>query len=78
MTVQHGLKTIVFAILGFAFGQWMGFILAMTLAGLVGTLLGKSLLNRIDERRFRLALDAVLILLSLRLIYAGGMELWGG
>jgi uncharacterized protein len=78
MTVQHGLKTLVFAILGFAFGQWLGFILAMTLAGLVGTLLGKSLLNRIDERRFRLALDTVLIVLSLRLIYAGGTELWGG
>lgn len=73
MTVQHGVKTIAFGLLGFVFVQWWAFILAMVAAGFLGTVVGKSLLNRIDDRRFRLALDAILILLSLRLIYAGLM-----
>ncbi|MFV0491988.1 MAG: sulfite exporter TauE/SafE family protein [Pseudorhodobacter sp.] len=71
MTVQHGLKTIAFGLLGFAFSHWWAFIVAMICAGFLGTIAGKTLLNRIDDRRFRLALDAILILLSLRLIYAG-------
>lgn len=75
MTVQHGIKSVVFGLLGFAFAHWWAFIVAMTIAGLLGTLIGKTLLNRIDDRRFRLALDAVLILLSVRLIYAGITEL---
>lgn len=75
MTVQHGVKSIVFGLLGFTFAHWWAFIISMIVAGLVGTLVGKSLLNRIDDRRFRLMLDAVLIILSLRLIYAGFTEL---
>lgn len=71
MTVQHGIKSIVFGLLGFAFAHWWAFIIAMMVAGLVGTMVGKTLLNRIDDRRFKIALDAVLILLSVQLIYAG-------
>ncbi|MBD3764666.1 MAG: sulfite exporter TauE/SafE family protein, partial [Rhodobacterales bacterium] len=63
MSAQHLLKTAMFAILGFA--------AAMIAAGAVGTTLGRLVLNRMSDCRFRLALDVVLILLSLRLIWGG-------
>lgn len=78
MTVQHGVKSITFGLLGFAFAEWWPFIIAMMIAGFAGTTAGLQLLNRIDDNRFKFALDAVLLLLSARLIYAGVMDLWSG
>ncbi|MEC7794601.1 MAG: sulfite exporter TauE/SafE family protein [Pseudomonadota bacterium] len=77
MTVQHGIKTLAFGVLGFAFADWGPLIVALILAGLAGTFVGKSVLNRIDDRRFAWALNAILILLSVRLIYAGLRALTG-
>ena len=77
MTVQHGVKSLTFAALGFAFGAWAGFMAAMILAGFLGTLAGGQVLNRMDDRRFKLALDVMLILLSVRLIYGGLTGLLG-
>lgn len=71
MSIQHGVKSLAFAALGFAFAQWAGFIIAMIVTGFLGTLAGKLVLNRMDDRRFKLALDVMLILLSLRLIWGG-------
>ncbi|AZQ69731.1 sulfite exporter TauE/SafE family protein [Silicimonas algicola] len=71
MTLQHVLKVAIFAILGFAFGPWLGFIVVMVLAGLAGTLAGKLLLNRMTDHGFKRALDVILILVSLRLIWTG-------
>ncbi len=75
MTLQHVLKTIVFGILGFAFGPWIVFIAGMIAAGFVGTLTGRAVLTRIDERRFKLALNAILVILAIRLIWSGGAML---
>ena len=75
MTVQHGIKTMVFGLLGFAFSAWWGVVIAMIAAGFLGTLAGKRLLNRLDDRKFRLALDVILVLLSLRLIWGGLRQL---
>lgn len=77
MTVQHGLKTIAFGLLGFPFGPWIPFIAAMIIAGLLGTLLGRLVLTRITDQRFRRALDAILLVLSVRLIWAGAQSLAG-
>lgn len=71
MTMQHGLKILVFGVLGFAFGPWLGLIASLIVAGLAGTLAGKLVLGRITDANFKRALDVVLILLSLRLIWAG-------
>jgi uncharacterized membrane protein YfcA len=71
MTMQHGLKVVVFGLLGFVFAEWAGVIVAMILVGGFGTVAGRSVLNRIDDRRFRLALDILLVLISLRLLWAG-------
>ena len=71
MTVQHLLKTVAFGFLGFAFGVWMPLIAAMIASGFLGTVVGKKVLARIDEKRFKLVLNAILIVLALRLIWAG-------
>ncbi|MDA0188074.1 MAG: sulfite exporter TauE/SafE family protein, partial [Proteobacteria bacterium] len=71
MTVQHALKVVIFGLLGFAFGAWAGVIIALIVAGLIGTYAGKQVLNRTSDVNFKRALDALLILISLRLIYQG-------
>lgn len=73
MTLQHGLKIVVFGMLGFAYGPLIGFILAMIAMGFLGTLAGKRVLVRLSDRMFRQALDIVLVLISLRLIWQGVM-----
>ena len=77
MTLQHLLKTFTFAILGFAFAEWAGMIALLILFGFLGTLAGRQVLTRIDEKRFRFALNAILAVLALRLIYAGGADYLG-
>ena len=71
MTVQHGLKVAIFGLLGFAFGPWAMVILALIGSGLLGTLAGRSVLNRISDHGFKRALDVILVLISLRLIWQG-------
>lgn len=75
MTVQHGLKVVAFGVLGFAFAQWIGVIVAMVVAGGLGTLAGRSALNHMTDVNFRRILDVVLVLISLRLIWAGVTDL---
>ena len=75
MTIQHLLKIAVFGLLGFAFAEWIGFVAILIAAGFGGTLVGRMALTRIDERRFKLALTAVLSVLALRLIWSGLDEL---
>lgn len=71
MSVQHALKALMFAALGFAFGPWLGFCALMIAAGAVGTNLGRFVLKRMTDARFQLALNAVLVVLGLRLIWQG-------
>lgn len=71
MTVQHLLKSIAFGFLGFAFAPWAAFIALMILAGLIGTAVGRLVLNSLTDTYFRRALDFVLLLISLRLIWSG-------
>jgi len=71
MTVQHGLKVLAFGVLGFAFGPWVAVIAALILVGLLGTFSGKLVLNRLSDARFGLALNVLLVVISLRLIWNG-------
>lgn len=71
MTFQHSLKVITFGVLGFAFAPWVGFIAMMMVFGVLGTLAGRLLLIRMSDHGFKRALDVVLVLLSLRLIWSG-------
>ncbi|MGI3183565.1 TSUP family transporter [Nioella aestuarii] len=71
MTLQHGLKVLVFGLLGFAFGEWALVIITLIAAGLVGTYTGRLLLNRMSDHGFKRALNILLILISARLIWSG-------
>ena len=71
MTLQHGMKVIAFGILGFAFGPYIPLIVGMIAFGFLGTVVGRKVLMKIDEQRFKLILNCILIVLSLRLIWAG-------
>jgi uncharacterized protein len=71
MTVQHLLKTLAFGFLGFAFGAWAGFSVAMIVAGLLGTWAGGAVLNRLSDARFKRALDILLLLIAARLVWGG-------
>lgn len=75
MTLQHALKIVAFGILGFAFGPWLGFTVAMIAAGFLGTVVGRRVLFRMSDKGFKRALDVVLILISLRLIWQGWSSL---
>lgn len=68
MTLQHGLKVLAFAALGFSFAAWLPFVVAMIAAGFAGTWLGTRILARLPERVFRRALAIVLAALGLQLI----------
>lgn len=78
MTAQHLLKVIAFGLLGFAFGEYLVLIAGMIAFGFLGTLTGGRVLMRIDERRFGIALNAILVVLAARLIWEGASELAGG
>jgi len=71
MTLQHGLKVVAFAVLGFAFAPWAFFIIAMIASGFLGTIVGRSVLIRMGDKTFKRALDIVLLLISARLIWSG-------
>jgi uncharacterized membrane protein YfcA len=71
MTVQHLLKIVAFGLLGFAFGPYLALTLGMIATGFIGTVIGRHVLMRIDDARFRLALNLILTVLALRLIWTG-------
>lgn len=75
MTLQHALKVLIFGLLGFAFAPWAFAIMAMIGAGLIGTFVGKRALSRMSDHSFKRALDIVLVLISLRLIWSGVRDL---
>jgi len=75
MTAQHGLKVVTFGILGFAFGPYLALVAGMIAFGFAGTVVGRRVLMKIDEKIFGYALSTMLIALALRLIWAGATEL---
>ena len=59
-----------------AFSIWAGLIVLLIAAGVLGTLAGRVMLSRIDDRRFRILLNVVLTLLAMRLIYGGATDIY--
>jgi uncharacterized membrane protein YfcA len=53
MTVQHGLKIVVFSFAGFAFWRWLPLIAVMVVSGFLGTIYGTRWLDRLPEATFR-------------------------
>lgn len=71
MSLQHLTKIFVFGMAGFVFRDWLGLIVAMVAAGLVGTWLGLRLLQRLSDHRFDSLFKWALTLLALRLAWLG-------
>lgn len=75
MFTQQGFKILVFGLLGFAYGPYVPFMAAMIVCGFIGTLLGKKLLLRMNDRIFGFILTLILTVLGLRLMYSGSVSL---
>lgn len=71
MMVQHSLKVVVFGLIGFAFGPYIWLIAGMVMFGFAGTVVGRRVLTKINEALFSRVLTGILVVLSLRLIWAG-------
>ena len=71
MSLQHLVKTIAFALAGFAFAPWLPLIAAMIFTGLAGTWVGANILRKTPESRFQLIFKLCLTVLSIDLIRRG-------
>ena len=71
MSLQHMVKTIAFALAGFAFAPWLPMIAAMIVTGLAGTWVGANILRKTPESRFQLIFRICLTVLALDLVRRG-------
>lgn len=71
MTLKHGLKVTAFAAVGFAYLPWLPLVGLMVVSGFLGTVVGRQIVNRMPEARFRTAFKVLLTALALRLLYEG-------
>jgi len=70
----HLTKVITFFVLGFSYGQYAGLILAMAVAVIAGTYLGKRILSRVDDKLFVVLFKGVITILCFRMIYIYFLE----
>lgn len=70
MVVQHGLKTLVFGAIGFAYMEYALLIGLMLTAGFLGTYVGKHLLMKLPEQAFQVIYKTIITLLAVHLLYA--------
>lgn len=71
MSLQHLVKTIAFALAGFAFAPWLPLIAVMIFTGLAGTWVGANILRKTPESRFQMIFKLCLTVLSIDLIRRG-------
>ncbi|MEE2955652.1 MAG: sulfite exporter TauE/SafE family protein [Pseudomonadota bacterium] len=69
MTFQHLFKVVVFGFLGFSFGPYIPLLVGLIAAGICGTFFGRTVLNRLPEKVFRISIQTILTLLALRLLF---------
>lgn len=69
MSLQHLLKIVVFAVLGFQYGPYIGLMVSMLATGLLGTLVGTKILSKRTNTSFQRWLNIILTLLGLRLLF---------
>lgn len=73
----HLFKVLAFASIGFGIFDALGLLLPMAVAVVAGTLLGRRLVGVFDERRFRLVVRAILVILAVQLGLSGAAGLIG-
>ncbi len=67
LVAQHGLKSLAFGALGFAYRDWALLIAAIVASGFLGAWAGTRLLRRLPERRFQSGFKIILTLIALYL-----------
>lgn len=75
MAVTHVAKLMAFGLIGIAIGRFAPLMAAMIAGGALGNWLGEAVLHRTSEQRFRLILQIVLTLLSLRLLWGAASQI---
>jgi len=70
-TLGHLLRVLGYAWVGFSVGTQLDMLVPLVLAVIAGTFAGKVLNQRLDEARFRQLFKAILVVLSVKLIYDG-------
>ena len=68
-TFTHLIKVLLFALLGFSFAEYWQLIAGMSLAVVIGALIGTRIRYQVPEALFRRILKWALTLLALRMIY---------
>ena len=70
MTFQHVLKVIFFGLAGFNGAVYLPLLIGLLLSGVIGTWIGRRVLNKLNERLFRRIMRWVLTALAAQLLYA--------
>jgi uncharacterized membrane protein YfcA len=68
MSVNHGLRIIAFAALGFSFWPWLWLMLGMVAAGILGSWLGTRLRSYIPQAIFQRCFKVLVTVLAVRMI----------
>lgn len=76
MALQHAPKALVFGLTGFLLSDWLVFIVAMVGCGFLGTWFGLRLLKNFSNQRFGTALNMLLTVLALRLLWQAAAGAW--
>lgn len=71
MTVQHLLKVVVFGFAGFAFASWLPLVAAMIASGLLGTVYGSRMLDRMPQKAFSFWFRVLISALALDMLRRG-------
>jgi uncharacterized protein len=68
MSINHGLRVLAFALLGFSFGPWLGLLLGMVMASVAGSWCGTRIRHRIPQDKFQWIFKWLVTLLAVRMI----------
>lgn len=74
MTAQHGLKSLTFGVLGFAFAEWTFVIAGILLAGFAGSTVGTRYLRNMAEADFTRGFKIMLTLVAIYLLIAAALD----
>lgn len=68
MSITHTLKVFAFMFFGFVFFDYIGVLIAMIIGAIAGSWMGTKLRDKIDGKKFMIALKVLLSLLAIKLI----------
>ncbi|MEO1015811.1 MAG: sulfite exporter TauE/SafE family protein [Pseudomonadota bacterium] len=74
MTAQHGIKSLAFGAVGFAFWPWASVIAGIVVAGAGGSWVGSKILKRLPEAAFQRGLKLALTAAAVYLIARGLLD----